>query len=135
MLPTHPKVIGIIPLKRTIDRKTKTDPFEGTYQALEAGKTLILFPEGSRGEPEKMSSLKGGVARLAKRYPDVQIIPVFMHGLGKALPRGEALLVPFFCDVFIGEALPKFTSKPEFMASLESSIHTLAEQAKPVEWE
>ena len=33
---------------------------------------------------------------------DTRVTPVMMHGLGRALPRGEALLVPFNCDVVVG---------------------------------
>ncbi len=95
-------VIGIIPLNREI-RVSHHDPFAEASRALEQGKILLLFPEGSRGAPEKMGELKSGVSHLARRHPEVPVIPVFMHGLGKALPKGEGLLVPFFCDVFIGE--------------------------------
>jgi len=95
-------IIGIIPLSREI-RASHHDPLAEASEALERGKILILFPEGSRGEPERMGELKSGVSHLAKRYPEVPVIPVFMHGLGKALPKGEGLLVPFFCDVFVGE--------------------------------
>jgi len=95
-------IIGIIPLRREI-KASHHDPLAEASVALEQGEILILFPEGSRGEPEKMGGLKSGVSHLAKRYPEVPVIPVFMHGLGKALPKGEGLLVPFFCDVFVGE--------------------------------
>jgi len=73
--------------------------------ALERGEILILYPEGTRGEPEALQELKGGVAHLARSRPGLPIFPVFMHGLGKALPKGDRVLVPFICDVFCGKAL------------------------------
>jgi 1-acyl-sn-glycerol-3-phosphate acyltransferase len=97
-------VIGILPIKRRVERGDD-NPLEPCRRALVAGQVLIIFPEGSRGEPERMQSFKGGIARLAESNPAVPVVPVFLHGLGKALPKGETILVPFFCDVFVGEPL------------------------------
>lgn len=46
-----------------------------------------------------------------------------LHGLGHALPRGEALFVPFNCDVIIGDQLPTVDSSNEFVQNL-SAIYT-----------
>ena len=96
---------------------------------------LILFPEGSRGDPEQIGTFKSGIAHLAKRNPEVTIIPIFLHGLGKALPKGEALLVPFFCDVFIGESISWSGDRTSFMTSLEQGIKALAEEGYRPAWE
>lgn len=97
-------IIGIIPIFRSgeADRDTL---FTQCHHALDRGEILILFPEGSRGKPEQISKLKKGIYYLVSERDDTQITPVVMHGLGRALPRGEALLVPFNCDVVIGEPL------------------------------
>ena len=64
---------------------------------------VILFPEGTRGEPEQMGRVRKGICHLLKEREHVPVVPVVMHGLGRALPRGEALFVPFNCDVVVGE--------------------------------
>ena len=127
-------IMHIIPLEREIIDRHQ-DPLAACSEALQNGEILILFPEGSRGDPEQMGTLKTGIAHLAKRNPEVPIIPIFLHGLGKALPKGEAILVPFFCDVFIGEPISWSGDRTSFMTSLEQGITTLAEEGYRPAWE
>ena len=128
------RIIGIIPLKRAV-RAGGGDPLAGASAALERGDILILFPEGSRGEPEQLDAFKTGVVHLAKRYPAAAVTPVFLHGLGKALPRGTWLLVPFFCDVFVGEALAWTGERASFMAALEQRTAALAAEGHFPAWD
>lgn len=114
------RVLGILPVARRApggapsdpraaearspDPRT-ADPLGAAREALDAGDVVILFPEGTRGEAERPAELKSGVAHLARQCPGVPVVPVFLHGLGKALPKGAVLPVPFFCDVFVGEPM------------------------------
>lgn len=127
-------IMHIIPLEREIIDRHQ-DPLAECSDALKNGDILILFPEGSRGDPEQMGIFKNGIAHLAKRHPDVPITPIFLHGLGKALPRGEALLVPFFCDVFVGEPLRWTSDRQSFMTNLETAITSLAAEGHRPAWE
>lgn len=128
------KIIGIIPIERSAG-KSRDELLAGCYEALDRGEILILFPEGTRGEPEELATFKSGVAHLAERYHHVPIIPVFMHGLGKTLPRGECLPVPFFCDVVIGSPLYWEGSKSGLMNSLMDSVKNLSEQVNIPPWD
>ena len=96
--------IGIIPLDRS-GETGKDKLFKTCYEALDNQDVLIVFPEGSRGDPEQTGKIKKGIYYLLKDRKDTQVTPVVMHGLGGALPRGEALLVPFNCDVILGKPL------------------------------
>jgi 1-acyl-sn-glycerol-3-phosphate acyltransferase len=127
-------IIGIIPLRRTI-KASHDDPLAEIEQALKRGDILILFPEGTRGEPERIGRFKTGIAHLAQRLPDVPIVPVYLHGLGMALPKGEALLVPFFCDVFIGQPLYWQGERKAFMEELGKRMAGLAEEGHFSSWE
>jgi 1-acyl-sn-glycerol-3-phosphate acyltransferase len=124
-------IINIVPIRRR-QADNGEDPLAGCAEALERGHILLLFPEGSRGEPETPAPFKTGVARLAERFPTVPVVPVFLQGLGKALPRGEWLLVPVICDAVVGEPLygGQSASQREFMAALEGRMQDLTGQVR-----
>lgn len=122
-LSTH--LIGIIPLKIK-PLKHKEHPFIEIYKSLEAKEIVLLFPEGSRGTPEVMKPFKTGIAHLAEAYPHVPVIPLCIHGAGKALPRGEALFVPFIIDVNIGkEVFHEGRDKREYTEYLQGCVEKL----------
>lgn len=129
------RIVGIIPIDR---KKTRREdgkhPLEPISEVIRDGGIVLLFPEGTRGEPEQMDDFQTGVAHLAKRHPDVPITPVFMHGLGKALPKGEAILVPFFCDIFVGAPIPKELPKKQFMDTLEQAMTNLKAELPAQDW-
>ncbi len=127
------EIIGIHPLQRNM-AGVRNDPLAGICAGLDRGDILILFPEGSRGEPEQLAEFRTGIAHIAKRYPQIPVTPVFLHGLGKALPRGEGLLVPFFVDVFVGEPVGWTGNRDEYMEALQSRFDALRAECHSPEW-
>lgn len=127
-------VIGIIPVSRG-GVVEGVDPLAECYAALERGEILLIFPEGSRGEPEKMAELKSGISFIAKRFPTVPVIPVFMRGLGKSMGKGTFIPIPFFVDVFIGRPFSWTGEKTSFMDRLREAFAHLQKKvpAQPLE--
>jgi 1-acyl-sn-glycerol-3-phosphate acyltransferase len=123
-------VVGIIPVVRGGAREG-ADPLEDCYRALEAGKILVIFPEGTRGEPEQMAELKSGIWYLSRRFPQAPVIPVFMHGLGKSMPKGTLIPIPFFIHVGIGKALYGTEDKTAFMEDLKERMRLLKQKTSP----
>lgn len=118
-------VLGIIPLDRSGATKLKSGLFDDCTEALARGEILIIFPEGSRGAPEQMGKIRKGLYYLAFGETKVPVTPIVMRGLGQALPRGEALLVPFNCDVVVGDPLADVDSSNAFITRLASTYEEL----------
>lgn len=95
-------IVGIVPVDRT--SRTAEDPLAGAEAALAAGEVLILYPEGSRGTPGVFGPLKTGVARLAIRHPDIPVIPVWLDGCERVMPKGSRLPHPAPTRIHVGKA-------------------------------
>jgi 1-acyl-sn-glycerol-3-phosphate acyltransferase len=129
-------LIGIIPVVRGQGgRAAGESPLASVSEALESGSIVIFFPEGTRGEPERFKEIRSGIFHLSQRHPAVPIVPVFLHGLGKALPKGAFLPVPFFCDVFVGEPLGRLGEKEAFAAALRGRFEALKAEGTFPDWE
>jgi 1-acyl-sn-glycerol-3-phosphate acyltransferase len=126
-------IIGIIPIARR-GREKGHDPLDGCFDALDRGEILILFPEGSRGEPEALSQFKKGVAHLVKARPSTPVYPMFIRGLGKVLPKDSRLLVPFNSEIAVGEPLVWNDGVDAFMVALQLRMQELAATVHATPW-
>jgi len=108
----------------------RTSPLETMVSVLDNGQSLVLFPEGTRGEPEVMSKFQTGVSHLAAKRPGTPVIPVFMRNLGFTLPRGELVVVPLFCDVYVGTPLSLDSQRETAMHQLDEAFSALKQEAE-----
>jgi 1-acyl-sn-glycerol-3-phosphate acyltransferase len=131
-------VVGIIPLQRHVDRSALAagaDVLGEAKAALEAGDILIVFPEGTRGAPETLGTFKTGIARLAEACPDAPVIPVYLQGAGRALPRDEKVLLPVNVSVIVGQPVERTGDRKAFTDSLRAAIEALKAKAPPLVWD
>src|SRR5438045_9053823 len=79
--------------------------------------SLMLFQEGTRGTGDTIAPFRSGLYYLAKRKPEVELVPAYLENFDRILPKGEVLPVPlislltFGGPIHVGEA----EVKHEFM--------------------
>ncbi len=84
------------------ERKGDEDPLQPLVDALQSGDSLIIFPEGTRGNAEDPQPFKAGLYNLARMFPDVVLVPAWINNVQRVMPKGEVVPVPVLCSVTFG---------------------------------
>ncbi|OJF95055.1 lysophospholipid acyltransferase family protein [Pararhizobium antarcticum] len=99
-------VFAAVLIERDREKRLQ-DPIAVMSDALDAGSSLILFPEGTRNETEaRLLPFRSGLYNLAMATrPDIPLVPVWIDNLNRVMPKGEIVPIPLICTVTFGEAL------------------------------
>jgi len=65
------------------------DPLEPLIDAMNAGDSLILFPEGTRGYADEPQAFKAGLYNLALKFPEVELVPAWINNVQRVMPIGD----------------------------------------------
>ncbi len=105
------------------------NPVQVMIDLVQNGKSIILYPEGSRGEPGVMQKFKKGIGFVVESNRNVPVIPVFMDGIGRILPKGKKIILPNITKIYFGQALYfKNENAQEITDKIEHEIILLREK-------
>ncbi len=119
--------LGAFPVKRGIGDKAAISL---AIDRLKDGQSLLMFPEGTRGDGKTMRELQSGVALVARRS-GAKVVPAGICGTHKMMPKGKS--IPRFAKVTVvfGEpiAYADFASRDEFNAALRERLKAACAEA------
>jgi 1-acyl-sn-glycerol-3-phosphate acyltransferase len=68
------------------------------------GRAVLVFPEGTRGVEGSLQAARAGAGMLAA-HSGAPVLPVYVQGSGRALPKGAALPRPARVTVAFGDPI------------------------------
>ncbi|MBI5719164.1 MAG: 1-acyl-sn-glycerol-3-phosphate acyltransferase [Burkholderiales bacterium] len=83
-------------------RTADEDPLEPLVEALKAGDSLVIFPEGTRSAKGEPMPFKSGLFHLAEQFPQLPLVPAWIDNVQRVMPKGEVVPVPILCTVTFG---------------------------------
>jgi 1-acyl-sn-glycerol-3-phosphate acyltransferase len=94
------------------NRERALQAVEKGVLALKAGKSLLVYPEGTRSPDGRLQSFKKGVFVMAIKAA-APIVPVSVSGSNKIMPKGKFVMRPGRVQITIHEAVPTEGLMPE----------------------
>jgi len=113
-----------------IDRENiniRNTPIQVMIDEMQDVYSIVMFPEGGRGTGDNIEEFKSGLYYLAKRRPDLELIPVYLGNMSRILPRGKTLPVPMLSTVLFGPPiwLEEGEKKGDFLARARQAVVNL----------
>lgn len=106
------------------------NPVDIMERILREGKNIIIFPEGTRNIiSEDIQDFKSGLYHIARRLPEISLIPIYLLNTQRMMPKGTFLPIPILCQSFFGE--PFTINEPESKTDFLNNARTKLEELKP----
>ncbi|MDO5552782.1 MAG: lysophospholipid acyltransferase family protein [Planctomycetia bacterium] len=115
-----------------IDRENvskRNNPIYSILEEMGDDYSIIIFPEGGRTNGDFVRDFKSGMYYLAKKRPELELVPVYLDNMNRILPRGMVLPVPMLSRVVFGPPIwiEKKENKEAFLVRAREAVLHLKE--------
>ena len=102
----------------------ENNPLERLAACLESGRSILIFPEGTRRTDGEVSGFKAGLFHLARRFPQIPLVPVHLDNLNRIMPKGAWVPVPLIAQAHFREPIRMNDgeAKADFLARARAAL-------------
>ncbi len=120
------KVFNAVLLQRKGRPADRSHPLQAVFDMVEKGRSIIIFPEGTRSPEGKLLNFKPGIFHLKERYPDLVMIPVSLQNLNRILPKGQRVPIPLIGRITVHPPLENVAGegRSEFLTRAREVVAT-----------
>lgn len=109
----------------------ENNPIDRIAAVLERGRSVLIFPEGTRRTDAAVGEFKTGLYHLAKRCPHLPLVPVHLENLNRIMPKGSLLPVPIIAQAHFQAPIHFHAEEPkaEFLQRARAALINKSSQA------
>jgi 1-acyl-sn-glycerol-3-phosphate acyltransferase len=125
--------MGAVPIERSRAGRKSADM---ARDLIDAGWSILLYPEGGRSPDGWGQEFRGGAAFLAIRC-GVSVVPIHLQGTGRILRKGRTLPRPSRTTVTFGDPLvaAEGENARAFAVRLQAAVAALGDEATSDWWQ
>lgn len=118
------KIFRAVLLNRKGRPEDRSHPLQGVFDALESGRSIIIFPEGTRNPEGVLQDFKPGIFHVREKFPECAMIPVSLQNLNRILPKGQAVPLPLIGRITLHPPLAHVPdeSRADFLARARAAV-------------
>ncbi|RVT90892.1 lysophospholipid acyltransferase family protein [Sphingomonas crocodyli] len=120
---------GTIPVDRTGSASALRAMLKAAAAAKKTGRSIMIFPEGTRVTPGEQPPLQSGFAGLYKAF-GLPVIPIALDS-GVVAPRRRFVKRPGIVTMRLGEVIPPGLPRDEIEARVHAGINALETNPNP----
>lgn len=76
----------------------ENNPITPLIDCLDRGRSVLIFPEGTRRGDGEVGEFKAGLYHIARNRPEIPLVPVQLENLNRLMPKGTYAFVPLIAQ-------------------------------------
>ena len=122
-------LMNLIPINRESSAKSFLECVETCKKQTLKGKSIIIYPEGTRSTDGDISDFKKGAAFIAAKI-GIPIVPAYIKGTFEASPKGTKWIQAVQINVSFGKPISSEKPSAILTEELKQAVHQLKKTIK-----